>query len=112
MFTGLKVPKAFMGVEKDVKAKATIVEEDIQFARTVGRLRKGLRRGLSQIFDYQLILKGIAPVRGLYQIVFAPISMVDEMRKWTTEKLKAEVAKIYSTDMSLLSDRYILKNFV
>jgi hypothetical protein len=112
MFTGLKVPKAFMGVEKDVKAKATIVEEDIQFARTVGRLRRGLRGGLTQVFNYQLILQGIVPVNGLYQIVFAPISMVDEMRKWTMEKLKAEVAKIYKVDMSLLSDRYILKNFV
>jgi hypothetical protein len=112
LFAGLKVPKAFVGLEKDVKAKATIVEEDIQFARTVGRIRKGLRIGLKQLFNYQLILQGIAPAEGLYVISFEPISMVDEMRKWTMEKLKAEVAKLYRIDMSLLSDRFILKKFL
>jgi hypothetical protein len=47
-----------------------------------------------------------------YEIHFAPISMVDELRKWTMEKIKAEIAKIYSVDISLLSDRYILKTFL
>ncbi|RPJ06427.1 MAG: hypothetical protein EHM36_06970 [Deltaproteobacteria bacterium] len=112
LFAGLKVPKAFVGLEKDVKAKATVVEEDIQFARTVGRIRKGLRAGLRQVFDYQLVLSGITPTDDTYQIHFAPISMVDEMRKWTMEKLKAEVAKIYRVDIPLLSDRFILKHFL
>jgi hypothetical protein len=112
LFAGLKVPKAFVGLEKDVKAKATIVEEDIQFARTVGRIRKGLRRGLTQIYDHQLMLQGVLPSKGLYVIRFAPISMVDEMRKWTMEKLKAEVAKIYKIDMGILTNEYILKNYI
>jgi len=112
LFAGLKVPKAFVGLEKEVKAKATIVEEDIQFARTVGRIRKGLRIGLKKLFDYQLMVRGIAPVRGLYEIHFAPISMVDEMRKWTIEKLKAEIAKTYMIDMGILTDEFILKYYV
>ncbi|MEM3112780.1 MAG: portal protein [Candidatus Anstonellales archaeon] len=112
LFAGLKVPRAFVGLEKEVKAKATIVEEDIQFARTVGRIRKGLRIGLKKLFDYQLMVRGIAPINGLYEIHFAPISMVDEMRKWTIEKVKAEVAKIYMIDMGLLTDEFILKHFV
>jgi len=91
---------------------STIVEEDIQFARTVGRIRKGLRNGLSQLFNYHLILQGIVPVEGMYQILFAPISMVDEMRKWTMEKLKAEVAKIYRVDMQILGDEFILRSFL
>ena len=112
LFTGLKVPKAFMGVEKDVKAKATIIEEDIQFARTVARVRKGLRVGMSKVFDRQLTLQGVTPYNGLYDILFAPISMVDEMRKWTMEKLKAEVAKLYKVDAALLPDEYILKKIL
>jgi len=112
LFAGLKVPKAFVGLEKDVKAKATIVEEDIQFARTVGRIRKGLRTGLKQIIGYQLMLRGVVPAEGLYEISFEPISMVDEMRKWTMEKLKAEVAKMYRVDMQLLGDEFILRSFL
>jgi hypothetical protein len=62
--------------------------------------------------NYQLTLQGIAPVKGLYLITFAPISMVDELRKWTMEKIKAEVAKTYRVDMNLLSDSFILKTFL
>jgi hypothetical protein len=112
LFAGLKVPKAFLGFEKEVKAKATLVEEDIQFARGVGRIRKGLRAGLRQVFDYQLKLKGIVPAKGLYTIEFALISMVDEVRKYTIEKLKADIAKIYKVDMNILTDEYILKNYI
>jgi hypothetical protein len=112
LFTGLKVPKAFMGVEKDVKAKATVVEEDIQFARTVGRIRKGLRIGMTKLFNRQLTLQGVTPYDGLFEILFAPISLVDEMRKWTMEKLKAEVAKLYKVDAALLPDEFILKKIV
>jgi len=111
LFAGLKVPKAFLGFEKEVKAKATLVEEDIQFARGVGRIRKGLRAGIRQVCDYQLKLKGIIPVKGLYTIKFARISMVDELRKYTIEKLKADIAKIYKVDMNILTDEYLLKNY-
>jgi len=112
LFAGLKIPKAFVGLEKDVKAKATIIEEDIQFARTVGRLRRGLRIGITAICNRELVLNGIAPSNGAYEIKFAPISMIDELRKWTIEKLKAEVAKVYRIDLGLLSDEFIFRVFM
>ncbi|NDE60535.1 MAG: hypothetical protein EB010_14205, partial [Acidimicrobiia bacterium] len=35
LFAALKIPKAFMGYEKDLTGKATLAAEDIRFARTV-----------------------------------------------------------------------------
>ncbi len=111
LFAGL-CPKAYLGFEKDVNAKATLTEQDIQFARRVSRIRKGLRAGLMQLGNTQLILLGVMPRKDLYKVKFAPISMVDEMRKWTMEKLKADVAKIYKVDVGILTDEYLLKHFV
>ncbi len=37
LFAALKVPKAFMGYEKDLTGKATLAAEDIRFARTINR---------------------------------------------------------------------------
>lgn len=109
-FIGLKVPKIFYGLDEG--NKAIVIEQVIQFACAVARIRKGLRAGLTKLFSRQLILAGVMPRKDLYQIHFAPVSMVDEMRKWTMEKLKAEVAKIYKIDIGLLDDEYILKNFL
>lgn len=109
-FIGLKVPKIFYGL--DEASKAIVIEQVIQFTCAVARIRKGLRAGLAKLYGIQLRLAGIEPTVDLYDIRFAPVSMVDEMRKWTMEKLKAEVAKIYKIDIGLLDDEYILRNFV
>ena len=112
LFVGLG-PKSLLGIGGDIEAKATTMEQMINFARRVGRIRKALRAGINQIGNYQLTLLGEVPHPGLYDIKFAPMSMVDELRKWTMEKLKAEVAQIYRMGAGVpLTDEYILKNFV
>jgi hypothetical protein len=40
LFAALKIPKAFMGYEKDLTGKATLAAEDIRFARTIERLQR------------------------------------------------------------------------
>ncbi len=40
LFAALKIPKAFMGYEKDLTGKATLAAEDIRFARTVERIQR------------------------------------------------------------------------
>ena len=40
LFAALKIPKAFMGYEKDLTGKATLAAEDIRFARTIERIQR------------------------------------------------------------------------
>ena len=40
LFAALRVPKAFLGYEKDLTGKATLASEDIRFARTVERIQR------------------------------------------------------------------------
>lgn len=113
LFIGLKTPKILLGLEKDVGAKNLAVEQIIQFACGVGRLRSGFRNGLVKLCDRQLILSGVMPSKDLYWAEFAPMSTVDELRKWTIEKLKAEVVKVYKVDIGIpFTDEIMLRDYV
>jgi len=52
LFAALKVPKAFMGYEKDLTGKATLAAEDIRFARTIDRIQRIL---LSELYKIALV---------------------------------------------------------
>jgi hypothetical protein len=52
LFAALKVPKAFMGYEKDLTGKATLAAEDIRFARTIERIQKIV---LSELYKIALV---------------------------------------------------------
>jgi hypothetical protein len=52
LFAALKVPKAFMGYEKDLTGKATLAAEDIRFARTIERIQKII---LSELYKIALV---------------------------------------------------------
>ena len=49
LFAALKIPKAFMGYEKDLTGKATLAAEDIRFARTIERLQRIIISELTKI---------------------------------------------------------------
>jgi len=49
LFAALKIPKAFMGYEKDLTGKATLAAEDIRFARTVERIQRIIVSELTKV---------------------------------------------------------------
>jgi hypothetical protein len=52
LFAALKVPKAFMGYDKDLSGKATLAAEDIRFARTIDRIQRII---LSELYKIALV---------------------------------------------------------
>ena len=52
LFAALKVPKAFMGYDKDLSGKATLAAEDIRFARTIDRIQRIV---LSELYKIALV---------------------------------------------------------
>jgi hypothetical protein len=58
LFAALKVPKAFMGYEKDLTGKATLAAEDIRFARTIERLQRIVISELTKIALVHLYAQG------------------------------------------------------
>jgi hypothetical protein len=58
LFAALKVPKAFMGYEKDLTGKATLAAEDIRFARTIERIQRIMVSELNKIALVHLYAQG------------------------------------------------------
>jgi len=95
LFAATKVPKAFLGYERDVNAKATLVQQNSTFARIVRRHRYVLAQGLKKIYRLAFLLGGVDPTRFVWKIKFPPLGSPDEEAKWNIEKIKAEVVKLY-----------------
>jgi hypothetical protein len=58
LFAALKIPKAFMGYEKDLSGKATLAAEDIRFARTIERLQRIIISELTKVALVHLYAHG------------------------------------------------------
>ena len=58
LFAALKVPKAFMGYEKDLEGKATLASQDIRFARTIERIQRIIVSELTKIGLIHLYVQG------------------------------------------------------
>lgn len=58
LFAALKIPKAFMGYEKDLTGKATLAAEDIRFARTIERIQRIILSELTKIALVHLYTQG------------------------------------------------------
>jgi len=58
LFAALKIPKAFMGYEKDLTGKATLAAEDIRFARTIERLQRIIISELTKVALVHLYANG------------------------------------------------------
>jgi hypothetical protein len=111
IFTGVKVPKPYLAHEKDSRAKSVMTEQDIQFARSVRRLQSVIHEGFKQLFDFQLVLKGIDPSAVTYTIGLPVISIIDELRTWQTEQLKMLCAQMMKQAF-WPSDEWILREMM
>jgi len=103
----VSVPKAYMAIEEGVRAKATIQQIDVQFARQVRRRQAALIPGLRQFYNIVFVINGIDPTAFRWNIIFPELATTDEMIKWNLEKIKAEIAKIYMVDIAALNNEWL-----
>ena len=110
-FSALMVPKAYLGIERDVNAKATLTEQDVQFARTVHRIQMALQEQIRVIFNRALILFGIDPMSVDYTLAFPAVSLIDELRNWEIETMKIQAASQFK-ELFRASDEWMLVEFL
>jgi hypothetical protein len=96
LFSATKVPKAYLGYEGDVNAKATLTEQSIAFHKTIRRFRSALATGLKKIYKVEFLLNGIDPNKINWEVTFPPLGNADEEVKWRVESLKTNVLGAYS----------------
>lgn len=113
LFAVLAVPKAVLGFERDVNAKATLTEQDINFARRLLRMQQVMTDMIVHALNIVMILDGYDPETVPdWSVVFPPVSTTDQLRKWQTEALKANVALVYGQKLPVVDMEYIWKELM
>jgi hypothetical protein len=97
VFMGTGVPKAYLGVERDLHSVATMTWQDVEYARLCRFIQKEMAGGQRYIYDLQLIMqrkmpKTMEPNKQPYKIVYPSISFIDEQMRVTVEKMRWEIA--------------------
>ena len=58
LFAALKIPKAYLGYDEEIGAKATLAQEDIRFSRTISRIQKVVISELNKLAMIHLYSHG------------------------------------------------------
>jgi hypothetical protein len=94
LFAALKVPKAFMGYDKDLTGKATLAAEDIRFARTIDRIQRII---LSELYKIALVHLYVQGYRGEiltnFELSLTTPSIIYDQERIMLMKEKVELAK-------------------
>lgn len=91
LFSATKVPKAFLGFERDVNAKATLEQQNIAFIKMVRRFRYAFAKGLKKLYKVELLLKGYDVSDIDLKISFPSLSVDDETIALSAQALRADV---------------------
>jgi hypothetical protein len=93
LFAALRVPKAFLGYEKDLSGKATLASEDIRFARTVERIQRILISELTKIALIHLYVQGFNDEELTnFELSLTTPSIIYEQEKIALWKEKVELS--------------------
>ena len=94
LFAALKVPKAFMGYEKDLTGKATLAAEDIRFARTIDRIQRIILSELNKIALVHLYTQGYRNEQLTnFELTLTTPSIIYDQERIALMKEKVDLAK-------------------
>ena len=94
LFAALKVPKAFLGYDKDLQGKATLAAEDIRFARTIDRIQRITLSELYKIALVHLYVQGYTNEELTnFELSLTTPSIIYEQERIMLMKEKVDLAK-------------------
>ena len=110
LFAALKVPKAFLGYEKDLTGKATLAAEDIRFARTIERIQRIIISELNKIALVHLYTQGYtAESLTNFELSLTTPSIIYDQERIALMKEKVDLAN-QMMENSLLPSDWIYEN--
>lgn len=105
LMAALRIPKAYLGYEEQLGAKATLSQEDIRFARTVERIQKTLLAEFKNLAMIHLFIQGYNDADLLnFELQMANPSTVYEQEKIQIWKQKGELVDTLKNQKLLPTD--------
>lgn len=91
LFAAIKVPKTYLGFA-ETTAKGVLSQEDVRFARTVLRLQRELRSGMSKMIRVHLAALNVNPAAVEYNIYMTVPSSIFELAQLEVRNARADFA--------------------
>ena len=93
LFAALKIPKAYLGYDEDIGAKATLAQEDIRFSRTIQRIQKTIVSELNKIAMIHLYTHGYTEENLLdFELALSNPSSIAQQQKLELIRTKFEIS--------------------
>ena len=98
-FGTARTPQAHLGFEGDINAKATLISQDVRFARAIKRVRRSFIQGVRRAVELHFTFLPSDPEKALYDhdkpeafsVKMAPINALDEFERLELVKAKVEL---------------------
>lgn len=111
LFAALKIPKAYLGYDEDIGAKATLAQEDIRFSRTIQRIQKTIISELNKIAMIHLYTHGYSEEDLTnFELRLSNPSAIAQQQKLELIRTKFEISG--SAPEGLLDREWIRKNIL
>ena len=107
MMAALRVPKAFLGYEEGLGAKATLAAEDVRFARTIERLQRITVSELTKIAIVHLYAQGFKDA----ELVNFELNLTNPSTIYETEKVELWSSKTQLAS-SMLQDGLVSSDWI
>jgi len=111
LFAALKIPKAYLGYDEGLGAKATLSQEDIRFSRSINRIQRTILSELNKIAIIHLHAHGFDGTDLLdFELKLTNPSTIAQQQKLELYNTKFTIAQAASGVENLVDKKWIRKN--
>lgn len=113
LFAALKIPKAYLGYDEGLGAKATLSQEDIRFSRTIARVQRTILSELNKIAIVHLYCNGFSGEDLIdFSLKLSNPSTLAQQQKLELYKSRFDAAATALTTPGLVSRTWVQKNIL
>lgn len=113
LFAALKIPKAYLGYDEGLGAKATLSQEDIRFSRTIAKVQRTILAELNKIAIIHLYCNGFSDNDLLdFKLKLSNPSTIAQQQKLELFRSRFEAAGTALQTPGLVDKTWVQKNII
>lgn len=113
LFAALKIPKAYLGYDEGLGAKATLSQEDIRFSRTIARVQRTILSEMNKVAIIHLYCHGFTDTDLLdFTLQLSNPSTIAQQQKLELFRTRFETASTALQTPGLVDKNWVQKNIL
>ena len=113
LFAALKIPKAYLGYDESIGAKATLSQEDIRFSRTIARVQRTILSEMNKLAIVHLYCNGYTDEDLLdFKLKLSNPSTIAQQQKLELFRTRFEIAAAAIGAEGMVDKRWVQKNIL